>query len=179
MIPHNCLLCQSCTSLPQLDSELETSALDALKVLCHATWRKRAWILQEILLSQNYLLTWDDSGEWLSLADTAVIAALLFRRNLEETWLDEFASWCRRLWYLRQNYDEAQTYELCDANVLQLASTLSATVPSDKYYASCGMLRLKHVKPNPEHSANEALEVIVDLVQKGRMSWNLGQRSRR
>ncbi|KAH6867981.1 hypothetical protein BKA58DRAFT_186560 [Alternaria rosae] len=172
MVPHNCLLCQSCTSLSELDSELETSALGALKILCDATWRERAWILQEILLSQNYLLTWDDSGEWLSLADTAVIAALLYRRNLEETWLDGFASWCRRLWYLRQNYDEAQTYELCDANVLQLASTLSATVPSDKYYALCGMLRLKHIKPNPEHNANEALVVIVDaLVQEGRMSW--------
>jgi len=172
MVPHSCLLCQSCTSLPEIDSELEASALNALKILCHATWRERAWILQEILLSQNYLLTWDDSGDWLSLADTAVVAALLFRRNLEETWLDEFASWCRRLWYLRQNYDEAQTYELCDANVLQLASTLSATVPSDKYYALCGMLRLKHVKPNPRHSANEAIDVIVDaLVQEGRMSW--------
>ena len=172
MVPYSCLLCQSCTSLPELDSELETSALNALRILCHATWRERAWILQEILLSQNYLLTWDDSGDWLSLADTAVVAALLYRRNLEETWLDEFASWCRRLWYLRQNYDEAQTYELCDANVLQLASTLTATVPSDKYYALCGMLRLKHVKPNPEHSANEALEVIVDaLVHEGRMSW--------
>jgi len=172
MVPHNCLLCQSCTSLPEIDSELETLALNALRILCHATWRERAWILQEILLSRNYLLTWDDSGEWLSLADTAVIAALLYRRNLEETWLDEFASWCRRLWYLRQNYDEAQTYELCDANVLQLASTLSATVPSDKYYALCGMLRLKDVKPNPAHSANEALEVIVNaLVQEGRMSW--------
>jgi len=172
MVPHNCLLCQSCTSLPQLDPELETLALEALRILCHATWRERAWILQEILLSQNYLLTWDDCGEWLSLADTAVVAALLYRRNLEETWLDEFASWCRRLWYLRQNYDKAQTYELCDANVLQLASTLSATVPSDKYYALCGVLRLKHMKPNPDHSANEALEVIVDaLVQEGRMSW--------
>lgn len=172
MVPHSCLLCQSCTSLPLLDPELEASALNALKILCHATWRDRAWILQEILLSQNYLLTWDDSGEWISLSDTAVIAALIFRRNLEEQWLDEFASWCRRLWYLRQNYDEAQTYELCDANVLQLASTLSATVPSDKYYALCGMLRLKHVKPNPNHSADEALGVIVDaLVQEGRMSW--------
>jgi len=172
MVPHSCLLCQSCTSLLEIDSELETLALNALRILCHATWRERAWILQEILLSQNYILTWDDSGEWLSLADTAVIAALLYRRNLEETWLDEFASWTRRLWYLRQNYDEAQTYELCDANVLQLASTLSATVPSDKYYALCGMLRLKNVKPNPAHSANEALDVIVNtLVQEGRMSW--------
>lgn len=172
MVPHSCLLCQSCTSLLELDSDLETSALNAPRILCHATWRERAWILQEILLSQNYLLTWGDSGDWLSLADTAVIATLLYRRNLEETWLDEFASWCRRLWYLRQNYDEAQTYELCDANVLQLASTLSATVPSDKYYALCGMLRLKHIKPNPEHNANEALAVIVDaLVQEGRMSW--------
>jgi len=148
------------------------SALNALKILCHATWRERAWILQEILLSQNYLLTWDDTGEWLSPADTAVVAALLYRWNLKETWLDEFASWCRRLWYLRQNYDEAQTYELCDANVLQLASTLSAKVPSDKYYALCGMLRLKNVKPNPAHSANEALEVIVNaLVQECQMSW--------
>jgi hypothetical protein len=172
MVPHNCLLCQSCTALPRLDPTLEASALHALRILCHATWRERAWILQEILLSENYILTWDDSGSWLSLSDTAVIAALLFRRNLAETWLDEFASWCRRLWHLRQNYDEAQTYELCDANVLQLASTLSATVPSDKYYALCGMLRLKHVKPNSSHSADDALGVVVEaLLQKGRMSW--------
>jgi hypothetical protein len=56
--------------------------------------------------------------------------------------------------------------------VLQLASTLSATVPSDKYYALCGMLRLKHVKPNSSHSADDALGVVVEaLLQKGRMSW--------
>ncbi|KAF2030839.1 hypothetical protein EK21DRAFT_88563 [Setomelanomma holmii] len=65
---------------------------------------------------------------------------------------NEFASWCRVLRYLRQNYDEAQTYELCDANVLQLASNLKAIVPSD--------------------NADQALKVILTaLVEKGRMSW--------
>lgn len=169
--PHNCLLCQSCTLLPLLDPELEVAAINAMRVFCHSNWRQRAWILQEILLSQNYIITWNDTGNWLSIADTGVIAGLLFRRNIQERWLDDFATWCRRLWYLRQNY-ETQTYELCDANVLQLASGLNATVPSDKYYALCGMLRLKHVQPNPTHSADQALGVIVDvLVSKGRMSW--------
>jgi hypothetical protein len=172
MVPHSCLLCQSCTSSRSLDSDLELAVLDALRRLSNATWRSRAWILQEILLSQNYLLTWDDSGEWLSLPSVGTMAAVVFRQNLQETWLDDFASWCRRLWYLRQNYDESQTYELCDANVLQLASGLAATVPSDKYYALCGILRLKHVKPDSSHTADQALEAILNaLVNEGRMSW--------
>jgi hypothetical protein len=172
MVPHSCLLCQSCTSMSTLDQELEDVVVESIRMLCNATWRKRAWIVQEILLSQEYILTWDDSGEWISLSDSGVIAAVLFRHRPHDLWLGEFASWCRMLWFLRQNYDEAQTFELCDANVLQLASGLEATVPSDKYYALCGILRLKHVVPNPSHSADEALETIVTaLIERGRMSW--------
>jgi hypothetical protein len=172
MVPHSCLLCQSCTSISHLDQELEDAVVESIRVLYNATWRKRAWIVQEILLSQEYILTWDDSGEWISLSDSGVIAAVLFRHRPQDYWLGEYASWCRMLWFLRQNYDDAQTFELCDANVLQLASGLEATVPSDKYYALCGMLRLKHVAPNANHSADEALETIITaLMEQGRMSW--------
>lgn len=81
MVPHECLLCQSCASLPaMIPEDLETGAVQALRELSQSTWRQRAWILQEILLSRDYLLSWDDSGSGISLADAAVIAALLFRR---------------------------------------------------------------------------------------------------
>ncbi|KAK8130544.1 hypothetical protein PG999_002924 [Apiospora kogelbergensis] len=173
MVSHQCILCQSCTSLPALlPEELETAALQALRELSRSTWRQRAWILQEILLSQNYLLSWDDSGQGISLVDAAVVAALLFRRHRQEVWLDEFASWCRKLWFIRQNNEGGRANELCDANVMQLASELVATVPADKYYALCGILQLKGVKPSPDHSADQALDVIVRaLTKEGRMSW--------
>lgn len=173
MAPHECLLCQSCASLPaMIPEDLETDAIQALRELTQSTWRQRAWILQEILLSRNYLLSWDDSGSDISLADAAVIAALLFRRNHREVWLDEFASWCRKLWFLRQNYEGGNANELCDANVMQLASGLVATVQADKYYALCGILQLQGVKPNPEHSADQALDTVVRaLTKEGRMSW--------
>ncbi|KAK8134788.1 heterokaryon incompatibility protein [Apiospora sp. TS-2023a] len=173
MVPHECILCQSCAALPAtLPEEIQLAALEALRELCHSTWRQRAWILQEILLSRNYLISWDDTGRCLSLADTGVIAALLFRQNPREPWLDEYASWCRRLWFVRQNYEGGRANELCDANVLQMASMLAATVPSDRYYALCGILQLKGVKPDASHSADEALDVVVRaLTEEGRMSW--------
>ncbi|CAH0050449.1 unnamed protein product [Clonostachys solani] len=174
LAPHNCLLNQgSCTELPNLGTAEEQASLDCLKGLAIGQWRRRAWILQEILLSENYLLSWGpgESG-WMRLEDVGVIADSLFRRHGTETWLGEFANWCRRLWYLRQNYGEAQTYELCDGNVLQLSTQLEATVPADKFYALCGILRLKGVRYDAKHTANEALQNVVgELVRNGRLSW--------
>lgn len=170
--PHKCLLTQSCTVLPDISVENEQKCLECLKAFAAGIWRRRAWILQEILLSQNYLVSWDDHGSWLRLSDIGVIAAALFQRNPGEKWAGEFADWCRRLWYLREYYGEAQLYELSDANIIQLAANQEATVPSDKYYALCGILRLKDVKTNSGHTADEALHTIISaLIRKGRMSW--------
>ncbi|CAG9988059.1 unnamed protein product [Clonostachys byssicola] len=174
LAPHNCLLNQgSCTELLNLGAAEEQASLDCLKSLATGQWRRRAWVLQEILLSENYLLSWGpgESG-WMRLEDAGVIADSLFRRHGKETWLGEFANWCRRLWYLRQNYGEAQKYELCDGNVLQLSTQLEATVPADKFYALCGVLRLKSVGYDAKHTANEALQNVVgELVRNGRLSW--------
>ncbi|OTA96076.1 hypothetical protein M434DRAFT_376285 [Hypoxylon sp. CO27-5] len=171
LAPHNCLLSQSCAILPELTLERERLCLSALKSFASGAWRRRAWILQEILLSENYLLSWSASG-WMSLSDVGVIAGALSFRHPMDIWLREFANWCRRLWYLRQNYGESQSFELSDANVLQLAAGLEATVPCDKFYALCGVLRLKTVKYDAGHTADEALQnIVAELVRNGRLSW--------
>jgi Heterokaryon incompatibility protein (HET) len=171
LAPHSCLLSQSCTTLPELTVEWEIQSLEALKSLASGIWRKRAWIFQEILLSRNYLLSWSGSG-WMSLASVGVIAAIFSKKHRAEAWLDEFATWCRRLEYLRQYYDRSQSSDLSDANVLQMTSELEATVPGDKYYALCGILRLKSVQYNSSHTADEALHAIIqELTRCGRLSW--------
>ena len=169
--PHNCLLSQSCTELPELTEEGEHQCLNVLRSFTSGPWRRRAWIMQEILLSQDYLVSWD-AGGWMSLADIGVIASVLFYRYPVHAWLGDFASWCRRLWFLRQNYGEAQSFELSDANVIQLSEGLEATVPADKFYALCGILRLKRLRYDAKHTADEALQnVISELVGNGRLSW--------
>ena len=171
LAPHNCLLSQSCTVIPRLTPEREHRCLDALRSFTSSPWRRRAWILQEVLLSESYLLSWGPTG-WMSLADVGVIAGVLFHRHPMYAWLGDFADWCRRLWYLRQNYSEAQSSELSDANVLQLSTGLEATVPADRFYALCGILRLKKLQYDAKHSADEALRnVISELVRNGRLSW--------
>ncbi|KAI0881529.1 uncharacterized protein GGS22DRAFT_59316 [Annulohypoxylon maeteangense] len=171
LAPHNCLLSQSCTLLPDLAPERENVCLDALESFTSGAWQRRAWILQEVLLSENYLLSWGASG-WMSLSDVGVIAGALSFRHPTKLWLREFANWCRRLWYLRQNYGETQSFELSDANVLQLAAGLEATVPCDKFYALCGLLRLKSIEYNAGHTADEALQnIVAELVRNGRLSW--------
>ncbi|PSS18868.1 hypothetical protein M430DRAFT_19457 [Amorphotheca resinae ATCC 22711] len=171
LAPHSCVLTQSCTILPALTEERENDCLRVLRSFASGIWRRRAWIFQEILLSRNYLVSWSQSG-WTSLANIGVIASILFRRQPKETWLDEFASWCRRLEYLRQYYSNHQFSDLSDANVLQMSSELEATVPCDKYYALCGVLRLKRVQYNSTHTADRALHAIIDaLTQCGRLSW--------
>ncbi len=144
MAPHNCLLNQSCTVLPDLDPDRELRCLNALRALADGAWRRRAWILQEILLSRNYLLSGSPAG-WVPLADAGVIAAVFSRRHPADVLVADLATWCRRLWFLRQNFGEAQTFELSDANVLQLSAGLEATIPADKFYALCGILRIKNV----------------------------------
>ena len=175
--PHNCLRSQCCTiiseTVPQEDREI---CLAGLERLAASSWRKRAWILQEILLSRKYLLSWSASG-WISLRDIALLAGALFREHPEHQWLEEFADWCRRLYYLRKYYsnEDAQQgakRDLCDANVLQLSAGLEATVEADKFYALCGILRLKNIAYSASHTANEALQnVIAELVRNGRLSW--------
>ena len=46
----------------------------------------------------------------MSLADIRVIVGVMFYRYPVYAWLDDFESWCRRLWFLRQNYGETQNY---------------------------------------------------------------------
>jgi hypothetical protein len=169
--PHSCLLTRSCTTLPDLNQGRENDCLRALRSFAFGSWRRRAWIFQEILLSRSYLVSWSQSG-WASLANIGVIAGLLFQKESKEIWLEEFASWCRRVEYLRQYYEKTSFSDLSDANVLQMASELEATVPCDKYYALCGILRLKRVQYNSTHTADRALHTIVEALMKvGRLSW--------
>jgi hypothetical protein len=169
--PHSCLLTRSCTTLPDLSQQREDTCLRALKSFASGAWRRRAWIFQEILLSRKYLVSWSLSG-WTSLAKIGVIAGLLFQKNSKEIWLEEFATWCLRVEYLRQYYETTSFSDLSDANILQMASGLEATVACDKYYALCGMLRLKRVQYDSTHTADRALHTIVEALTKaGRMSW--------
>jgi len=169
--PHICLLSQSCTTFPEISIDQESTCIKALKNLYEGAWRKRAWIFQEILLSKKYLLSLRDS-EFIELGDIGVIANLLFQRHLNETWLGDFSDWCRRLFYLRHFYTQSRFHHLSEANVLQVATDLQATVPADKIYALCGILKLKDVPYNINHTADEAFQVVVgELIRKGRLSW--------
>lgn len=165
---HVCHLTQTCTTLTSLSPELESCCIETLKAIDSGGWRKRAWIFQEILLSKEYILSGEDQIE-IKLGDAATIAHLLFQRYPDHRWLGEFASWCRRLFRLRLYYFG---YKICPSNILQLASSLEATLPCDKYYALCGLLRLKNLEYNSSHSEHQALEsVILALTKSGRLSW--------
>lgn len=49
---------------------------------------------------------------------------------------------------------------------------LEATVPADKIYAPCGILKLKNISYNVNHSSDEAFQVVVgELVKRGRLAW--------
>ncbi|KAE9373103.1 hypothetical protein N431DRAFT_544250 [Stipitochalara longipes BDJ] len=159
--PHSCLLTRSCTTLPEMGQEREDECLRALKSFASATWRRRAWIFQEILLSRSYLVNWSQTG-WTSLANIGVIAGIMFQKESKETWLEEFASWCSRVEYLHQYYETTSFSDL----------ELEATVPCDRYYALCGILRLKRIQYNPTHAADRALHTIIEALTKaGRLSW--------
>ncbi|OAP65313.1 hypothetical protein AYL99_01285 [Fonsecaea erecta] len=164
---HSCLLTQSCVSAT-LDEELERSCVDSLHSVSMAAWRKRAWIFQEILLSKEYILT-DGHGGEIKLSDVGTMTSLLFRTHPDQQWLGELASWCRRIFRLRAYYFN---YTLCPSNVLQLAASLEATLPCDKYYALCGILRLKSIQYQSTHTEHDALQnILVTLTAKGRFSW--------
>ncbi|RMZ78481.1 hypothetical protein DV737_g3878, partial [Chaetothyriales sp. CBS 132003] len=66
--------------------------MDEIYSEARCQWRKRAWIFQEILLSEEYILT-DESGGEIKLSDVGVIASLLFQKYSDEEWLSEFANW--------------------------------------------------------------------------------------
>jgi hypothetical protein len=169
--PHNCLLSQSCTTLPSLPVDEENKCIEALRHLYDGTWRRRAWIFQEILLSKKYLLSPDNDG-FIDLSDIGIIANLFLQRHPNETWLMNFSDWCRRLFYLRSFYTESKFHNLSEANVLQMATGLEASVEADRIYALCGILRLKDVPYNDKHSVKEAFQVLVEeLVKRGRLAW--------
>ncbi|PMD32465.1 hypothetical protein L207DRAFT_181733 [Hyaloscypha variabilis F] len=168
---HSCLLSQSCMTLPEISNSQEKECLIAMRKLYDGTWRKRAWIFQEILLSRKYIISLRNS-DFIDLGDVGIIANFLFQRHPGETWLCTFADWCRRLWYLRHFYAQSDFHHLSEANILQMATGLDATVPADKVYALCGILKLKDVPYNNNHSTNEAFQIIIgELVKKGRLSW--------
>lgn len=165
---HACHLTQICTTLTSLSPHLGMRCIETLRAISNGEWRKRAWIFQEILLSKEYILSGEDQVE-IKLGDASTIAHLLFQRYPDHGWLGEFASWSRRLFRLRRYYFG---YKICPSNVLQLASTLDATLPCDKYYALCGLLRLKSLPYDSSHSERQALEaVILALTKAGRLSW--------
>lgn len=169
--PHNCLLSQSCTPLPILSIDEEKACIEALRHLYDGAWRKRAWIFQEILLSRKYIISLQ-GGKTIEIGDIGVIANLLFQRHPNDTWLGHFSDWCRRLFYLRHFYNESEFHHLSEANILQMAMGLEASVEADKVYALCGILRLKNVVYNNRHSADEAFQVVVgELVKRGRLAW--------
>lgn len=169
--PHSCLQSQTCTPLPDISTDQEKACIQALKRLYDGAWRKRAWIFQEILLSRKYIISLQ-GGNAIEIGDIGVIANLLFQRHPNETWLGHFSDWCRRLFYLRHFYNESEFHHLSEANVLQMAMGLEASVAADKVYALCGILRLKSVVYNNQHSADEAFQVVVgELVKRGRLAW--------
>jgi hypothetical protein len=169
---HRCLFTPSCISLvAAIPPSLEQACLDSLEALWKGSWRKRAWIFQEILLSARYMLSWGDRSTvaYMELGTVGRIAAFLHQRHPEEAWLHEFWSWCKQCHCLREFYSEKLDME---ATVLQLAEHLEATVSCDKYYALCGILDLKDVLYNATHSAEQALDQILSaLTKQGRMGW--------
>jgi G:T-mismatch repair DNA endonuclease (very short patch repair protein) len=169
--PHSCLLAQSCTTLPDLSVDEERSCILALRRIYDGIWRKRAWIFQEILLSKKYLISLED-WKFINLGDVGIIANLLLQRHPDEAWLRTFSDWCRRLFYLRYFYYESQFHHLSEANILHMATELEASVPADRIYALCGILNLKSISYNSQHSPEEAFHAVVEeLVRTGRLSW--------
>ncbi|CAN9309948.1 unnamed protein product [Alternaria sp. RS040] len=169
---HRCLFTPSCISLvASIPPSVEQACLDSLEALWKGSWRKRAWIFQEILLSARYMLSWGDKSTvaYMELGTVGRIAAFLHQRHPDKSWLHDFWSWCKQCHCLREFYTEKLDME---ATVLQLAEHLEATVACDKYYALCGILGLKDVVYNANHNAEEALnEILSALTKQGRMGW--------
>ena len=169
---HRCLFTPSCISFKsRVPSELEEICLATLEALWFGSWRKRAWIFQEILLSARYMLSWGDSSSvaYMDLGTVGYIAAFLHQRHPSKIWLKDFWTWCKHCQCLREFYSDKCDME---ATILQLAQDLESTVPCDKYYALCGVLGLSEVGYDSGHSAETALtNVISALTKQGRLGW--------
>ncbi|KAK0726910.1 hypothetical protein B0T26DRAFT_799051 [Lasiosphaeria miniovina] len=169
---HRCLFDPSCISLvAPIPEILEALCLETLAALWNGAWRKRAWIFQEILLSERYILSWGDAAmiAYIDLETIGYIAAFLQSRHPEARWLHEFWTWCKQCAYIRQFYAENCDME---ATIFQLAENLEATLPCDKYYALCGVLGLDGISYDPMHTESQALDNIVSaLTRQGRMGW--------
>ncbi len=171
-VSHRCLFSPSCISLrSSIPPSLEELCLKTLEALWNGTWRKRAWIFQEILLSERYLLAWGDAASvaYMELGTVGYIAAFLQARHPYKLWLTDLWTWCKQCTHLREFYSDRCDME---ATLLQLAEHLESTVPCDKYYALCGVLGLPDVRYDSTHSTEEALDnVIAALTRQGRMGW--------
>jgi hypothetical protein len=169
---HCCLFTPNCISLKSLiPPELEDVCLTTLEALWYGSWRKRAWIFQEILLSARYMLSWGDSSSvaYMDLGTVGYIAAFLHQRHPSKAWLNDFWTWCKQCQCLREFYSDKCDME---ATILQLAQDLESTVPCDKYYALCGVLGLTEVGYDAEHTAEEALNNVMSaLTRQGRLGW--------
>jgi hypothetical protein len=142
---HRCLFTPSCISfISRVPPELEHLCLTTLETLWFKSWRKRARIFQEILLSAWYILSWGDSSSvaYMDLGTVGYIAAFLHQRHPSEIWLKDFWMWCKQCQCLREFYSDRCDME---ATILQLAQDLESTIPCDKYYALCGVLGLSEV----------------------------------
>jgi hypothetical protein len=154
-------------TIPSLKSEIETACLAALKAIGAGPWRSRARIFQEYLLSPTYILSGKDGVE-VDLGDVGNLSAIFSSIYPDQEWLSDLFNWfirlasLHRLWLWREN---------CDSNILQIAWSLSAILPCDKYFALCEVLRLK-LKCVSSHTESEAFQaVILALTQAGRLSW--------
>jgi hypothetical protein len=119
------------------------------------------------ILSPTYILSGEDGVE-VDLGDVGNLSAIFSSIYPDQEWLSDLFNWfirlasLHRLWLWREN---------CDSNILQIAWSLSATLPCDKYYALCGVLRLKKLKCVSSHTESEAFQaVILALTQAGRLS---------
>jgi len=171
---HRCILSSGCLSLRvPMDREIETLALNTLQTLWDSPWRKRAWIFQEILLSEQYILSWgEDNGAqiaYMSLEEIGRVVSWLHHRGPGIPWLTDFWTWCKQCLILQRFYAADCDME---ATIFQLADNLEATIPCDKYYALCGILNLSDVTYSHKDSPDQALDkMIAALTAQGRMGW--------
>jgi hypothetical protein len=155
-------------AIPSLKPEIEIACLAAPKATTAGPWRLRAWILHEYLLSPTYILSGEDGVE-VDLGDVGNLSAIFSSIYPDQGWLSDLFNWFIRLAGLHRQWPWREN---CDSNILQIAWSLSATLPCDKYYALCGVLGLKKLKCVSSHTESEAFQaVILALTQAGRLSW--------
>ncbi|KAK0755058.1 hypothetical protein B0T18DRAFT_400589 [Schizothecium vesticola] len=171
---HQCIFSPGCLRLRMpMNGEVENLAVSTLESLWNSPWRKRAWIFQEILLSEKYLLSWAEDSRsliaYMDLEQVGLVAAWLHHRRPSLLWLADFWTWCKQCLLLRRFYSAGCDIE---ATIFQLADNLEATIPCDKYYALCGILNLGDITYSPIDTADQALDKMVTaLTKQGRMGW--------